>query len=107
MAFQDLDFVFTVIATGAAQTYKGGPGVLQITAGSWSTGKANPQISTDGGTRYVSMKDIAGNAIFEVVADAMYNVNLPPCQVRVNVVTATITTGQVTLDSIRNVNEKS
>ena len=103
MAFQDLDFVFTIVATGAAQIYKGGPGAIQITAGSWGTGKVNPQVSFDGGTRYVKMKDIAGNELFEVIADVMHNINLPPCSIRLNVVTGTITTGQATINTMINV----
>jgi len=102
MDFQDLDFVFTDEATGTAQSYDGGDATLQITAGAWSTGTASVQVSFDGGTRYVAMKDINSNALTTLSADAMYNISLGPCLIRVVVATATITTGQMTIDTARH-----
>ena len=79
--------------------WRGGPGVLQVSAGTWGSGTVSFEASFDGGLRYVPMKDVNSNALTTLSADAFYNFDMGPCLVRTAVLTATIVTGQAALRS--------
>ena len=96
-----VDNVTVFAVDGVAQIFEGGAATVQITAGSFGSGKVNPQVSFDGGLRYVKMKDTDGKEIFEVVANVMHNIELGPCLIRFNVVSGTITTGQAKISTVR------
>ena len=89
--YNKLTFTYADPGTGAqtAQEFNGGEAVfaMAITAAAAST-IIKAEMSVDGGTNYVDVKDINGSAVTVTTSgavDVFFNVTLPNCLFRTNV----------------------